>query len=75
MWPTAARNAAAKYEPAVIANYLYELADVFNGFYRDCRVLDASEAIKPWRQDLTRAFRAVMQTGFAILALPLPEAM
>jgi arginyl-tRNA synthetase len=74
-WPTAARTAAAKYEPAVIANYLYELADAFNGFYRDCRVLDAPVAIKPWRQDLTRAFRAVMKTGFDILALPLPEAM
>jgi arginyl-tRNA synthetase len=74
-WPATAQAAAQKYEPAVIANYLYELADAFNGFYRDCRVLDAPPEVKPWRQDLTRAFRAVMRTGFELLALPLPEAM
>jgi arginyl-tRNA synthetase len=74
-FPETCRTAAEKYEPAVLCNYLYAIADAFSAFYRDCRVLDAAEPEKGFRQGLTRAFRYVLKTGFKILALPLPEAM
>ncbi|MBN2080791.1 arginine--tRNA ligase [bacterium] len=74
-FPTVCREAAANYEPATLCSYLYDLATAFSEFYRDCRVLDAPEPERGFRRDLTRAFRAVMNTGFAILALPLPEEM
>jgi arginyl-tRNA synthetase len=74
-FPETCRTAAARYEPAILCNYLYACADAFSAFYRDCRVLDAPEPERGFRRGLTRAFRYVMKAGFRILALPLPEAM
>ena len=70
-----AREAALAYEPATLCTYLYELACAFSDFYRDCRVLDAPEPQRGFRQRLAAAFRNVIQLGFSILALPLPEEM
>jgi arginyl-tRNA synthetase len=74
-FPETCRSAAARYEPAIVCNYLYAIADAFSAFYRDCRVLDAPEPERGFRQRLVQAFRNVTRSGFAILALPLPEAM
>jgi arginyl-tRNA synthetase len=74
-FPSTCRSAAEAFEPATICTYLYTLANAFSAFYRDCRVLDAEEPMRAFRIGLTRAFRQVMRTGFAILALPLPEEM
>lgn len=74
-FPETCETAAARYEPAVLCNYLYACADAFSAFYRDCRVLGAPELERSFRQGLVRAFRRVMKTGFDILALPLPETM
>ena len=75
MWPSTARRAAEKYEPAFVCTYLYELASAFSDFYRDCRVLGEPEPQRVFRTALVRAFRQVVRTGFRLLALPLPEAM
>jgi arginyl-tRNA synthetase len=75
LFPDVIASAAAKYEPAIVCNYLYALASAFSEFYRDCRVLDAPEPERSFRRNLTRAFRQVMKNGFRILALPLPEEM
>jgi arginyl-tRNA synthetase len=74
-FPETCQNAAERYEPAHLCNYLYACADAFSAFYRDCRVLGAPEPEHSFRLSLTRAFRAVLRTGFRILALPLPETM
>ena len=75
LFPDVCAEAAAKYEPATLCNYLYDLADGFSAFYRDCRVLDAPEVEREFRQRLVAAFRSVVRTGFTLLALPLPEEM
>jgi len=74
-FPRTCREAAQKYEPALLCAYLYSLAGAFSDFYRDCRVLDAEPPQRRFRQALSAAFRQVMQTGFKLLALPLPEEM
>lgn len=74
-FPDVCVEAAQAYEPATLCTYLYDLACAFSDFYRDCRVLDAPEPQRGFRQRLCAAFRTVMKTGFAILALPLPEEM
>lgn len=74
-FPTVCREAAARFEPATLCTYLYDLATAFSEFYRDCRVLDAPAPERRFRQALTAAFRRVLRTGFALLALPLPEEM
>ncbi len=75
LFPGVCAEAAAKYEPATLCSYLYDLADAFSGFYRDCRVLDAPPAEREFRRRLVAAFRNVVRTGFTLLALPLPEEM
>lgn len=74
-YPSAVREAAARYEPAVLCAYLFALANAFSAFYRDCRVLDAPEPYRSYRRALAKAFRHVLASGFALLALPLPEEM
>ncbi|MCH7472771.1 arginine--tRNA ligase, partial [bacterium] len=63
-FPSVARSAAENYEPATLCTYLYTIATAFSDFYRDCRVLDAEEPVRSFRQALTAAFRQVMKTGF-----------
>jgi arginyl-tRNA synthetase len=74
-YPEVCANAAEQYEPALVCNYLYELANAFSAFYRDCRVLDAPAEEQAHRQALVAAFRTVLASGFRVLALPLPEEM
>jgi arginyl-tRNA synthetase len=74
-FPAVCADAAAHYEPATLCTYLYDLATAFSDFYRDCPVLDAPEDKRAFRRALIAAFLQVMRTGFAILALPLPEEM
>lgn len=74
-FPAVVQEAAAKYEPATVCTYLYDIAGLFAEFYRDCRVLDAPEPERTFRRRLTLAFRTIMATGFKLLALPLPEEM
>ena len=74
-FPRTCALAAEKHEPAIVCNYLFELASAFSDFYRDCRVLDAPEAERGFRQALVLAFRRVMSLGFGLLAMPLPEEM
>jgi len=74
-FPMTCADAALHYEPATLCTYLYYLASQFAEFYRDCRVLDAPEPMRTFRRRLSAAFRQVMQSGFKILALPLPEEM
>ena len=75
VFPSSCRTAAEACEPATICTYMYTLANAFSAFYRDCRVLDAEEPQRAFRIALTRAFRQVIRSGFAMLALPLPEEM
>lgn len=74
-YPSAVRDAASRYEPASLCAYLFALANGFSAFYRDCRVLDAPEPWRGYRKALSQAFRHVLASGFALLALPLPEEM
>jgi len=74
-FPATCKLAAEKHEPALVCNYLFDLASSFSDFYRDCPVLNAPETERGFRQALTLAFRRVMSLGFTLLALPLPEEM
>src|SRR5690606_13193647 len=54
-FPETCQTAAARYEPAVLCNYLYSIADAFSAFYRDCRVAGAPEPQRSFRQGLVSA--------------------
>lgn len=59
--------------PNRLTDYLYELADKFNAFYRDCRVEGAPE--EESRLMLCKAAERVLQQGLEILGLETVDRM
>ncbi len=75
-YQNALQRAADEFKPNLIAAYLYELAQQFNGFYNDLPILQApSEALKKSRLKLTAAVSAVLKDGMTVLGLEVPEKM
>ncbi|MDE6621944.1 MAG: hypothetical protein K2K74_15930 [Lachnospiraceae bacterium] len=71
----AVKNAAAKYEPSVLARYVMSLAAAFNKFYHDCAILKAEETVKQARLALTELTQRVLRDGCGLLGLECPEEM
>lgn len=73
MYPEVFLAALDDYSPHHIANYLYDLAVIFNRFYEQSRVMDdPRQAI---RISLVRAYERVLAHGLRLLGMPTPEEM
>lgn len=69
-------QAAVTYSPNVVAQYLFELAQLFNNFYQKHRIVNAAtEEEKEFRLALTRAVGAVLQKGLNLLGIVAPDKM
>ena len=74
--PLVQKNAAEKYEPSFIARYAVDLAQKFNKFYFDCKILSAeTEEKKAFRLALTSASARVLTNAFSLLGISMPEKM
>lgn len=69
------RDAAEKYEPSYIARYAVDLAQKFNKFYIDCKILAAEGDEKQFRLALTRATLQTLKNALALLGIGVPERM
>lgn len=69
-----AKDAAEKYNPALIAHYSYELAQLFNEFYHACPVL-SDEKKKDFRLALVESFRIVLKNSLNLLGIETLEEM
>lgn len=67
-------DAAEKYEPSIVARYLVDLAQAFNRFYIDNRILGDGEE-NAARLVLTDMVRRALKNGMALILLRAPEAM
>lgn len=74
-FPEEIQRAAGDYKPLIIANYAYELARDFTTFYQKCPVLDAGEATRAFRLQLTEACRQTLANSLRLLAIAAPEVM
>lgn len=75
-YPDVVRRAAEDFKPNHIANFLYEVAQDFNSFYNGNSILQAeSEALRDSRLMLTALVTRVMQDGFELLGLKVPDKM
>ncbi|MDD6996181.1 MAG: arginine--tRNA ligase [Candidatus Borkfalkiaceae bacterium] len=75
-FPDTVKDAAEKYEPSFIARYAVDLAQKFNKFYFDCKILSAeSEDKKAFRLALTAASARVLTNAFSLLGIDMPEKM
>lgn len=68
--------AVEKLSPHNLTHYAVELAKTFNGFYRDCRVVDVSNpTLSAARLQLCQATRVVLVKTLALLGISAPESM
>ncbi len=75
-FPVMISMAARDHNPAVIANYVYELAKAYNKFYHEKSILQAEdETFKKFRLQLSSASAKVISKGMNLLGIQVPERM
>lgn len=74
-FPETVRDAGEKYEPSLIARYAVDLAQKYNKFYIDCKILTAEGDAGDFRLALTSAAHTVLKTALSLLGIGAPEKM
>jgi len=70
------KEAGNEYSPALIANYIYDMAKEYNQFYHDFSILhEEDEALKAFRLVLSSNVAKVIKSGTALLGMEVPERM
>ena len=73
-YPRIIRQAGDRYEPSVVAKYLVQLAQLFNKYYANSRILDQDAGIAS-RIALVAAVAQVLKDGLHLLGLHAPDKM
>lgn len=75
-FPGIIRDAASELNPAIIANYLFEVAKEYNQFYHDHSILSAETASqREFRIQLSHLCASVIKDGMYLLGMEVPERM
>ncbi|ATP56219.1 arginine--tRNA ligase [Pedobacter ginsengisoli] len=76
-YPSEISAAAKAYSPATLANYLYEVAKMFNKFYHEVPpiVKEENAALKQHRLNLSAVTAEILKKGMNILGITVPERM
>ncbi len=75
-YPGAVAQAAAGFDPSVVAVYLYDLASAFSKFYHDNPILTAEDRdAAATRLALAYATRTVLRSGLELVCIPFLETM
>jgi arginyl-tRNA synthetase len=75
-FPGTVKDAAMTMSPALIANYVYELARAFNQFYHDYSVINEPDAdVSLFRLKLCRFTAHVIRNAMQLLGIQVPERM
>ena len=75
-FPEIIEQAAQMQNPAVIANYIYELVKMYNAFYQSLPILQAeTEKQKQFRLALSQLTGTVIKNGLELMGIQVPERM
>jgi len=75
-YPRVIEASANEYSPAQLANYLYEVAKVYNKFYHEEPILKAdNEEAKQFRLELSAATSVIIKKGMRLLGIEVPDKM
>ncbi len=75
-FPLIVQEAANEHNPAVVANYMYDLAKEFNQFYHDYSILNADEnQVRLLRIHLSAIVGRTIENGMGLLGIEVPERM
>lgn len=74
--PEIIHNASEQYRPHQLCSYVYDVASLFNQFYRDCPVIkEQDEDLKQARLHVALATKIILHNGLNILGITAPEEM
>lgn len=75
-FPALVKDAASSFSPALLANYLFELAREYNQFYHEFTILkEEDNSIRQLRLMLSKVTANVIKTGMNLLGIQVPERM
>ncbi len=75
-YPEIVIEAGNEYSPAVIANYVYELAKEYNQFYQEVPILkEIDEHVMAFRLVLSKMTGEVIESAMKLLGINVPEKM
>jgi len=69
------KDAATRYEPSRLAEYLLKLAEKINYFYETVPVLKAEKKLRASRLALIKASSIIINKGCELLGINMPERM
>ena len=73
-YPNIMKYAESKFEPSVISKYVISLAQAFNKYYANSRILQEDEGLNA-RLALVEATAVILKQGLAILGVESPDEM
>jgi len=75
-WPNILEKAAKTYNPAEVANYLYDLARLYHRFWNEVKILDENDlAATSFRLDMSKAVAKTLRTAGALIGMKMPHRM
>lgn len=75
-FPNIIHEAGENFSPAIIANYIYDLAKEYNQFYHDYPVLkEKDEFLRAFRIMLSATIGKIIKTGMGLLGIDVPIRM
>ncbi len=75
VFPEILQEAAEKYEPSYIARYAVDLAQKYNKFYIECKILSETGDKKLFRLALTKVTLQTLKNSLKILGIGVPDKM
>lgn len=74
-FPEVVEHAIQDWSPHFIVTYLLELAQAFNRWYGNTKIIDDTDATSPYKLAVTAAFAQTMANGLYLLGINVPEKM
>ena len=68
-------QAAKSYDPAILAQYLYQLARLYHRFYQAHRIIQEDQSLQTFRYKLSSVTGGHLLHGMSILGITMPERM
>ena len=73
--PAVVVEAAEKYEPSIVTRHVVDIAQAFNRFYQNERIVVEDEAELLSKLSLVIAAKTAIKNGLALLGMQAPEKM
>ena len=74
-FPEVVEKAQKEYAPHHVLTYVTNLAQAFNTFYGQEKIVDQADPASPYKVALTEAFSIVLKNGLYLLGIQAPEKM